>query len=511
MRTEIAFYVWVRPLNPLLIVFLITSAGVAATGSYVMYDKINSSNPTVKVVPETSVIRFEKPDSMSTATKTTGVAIGKTEDVTSDKVTVIPVETSPSFDIVRVEKSGDALIAGQATPFAEVAILNAGEVIAETRADKTGAFVALPDKPLEGNNNEIAIRTTTPTGKKALSGQRLAIAIPEKGQPLVAIVEPGKAIALLQLPEAEEETQEQATRVKNETIVEKQVAHVEELAVPVEVGRLAKVEETRQQPDQTVKLKPQIVAPESRNLEETIAAKAVEAPVVSPVVRTRRIARIVKKVSETNPVKIPTSALGKPIKRGTPVADAAIVQTIAKLPETLIIAPVDLSGVKKSFISVEAVEVEGQKIFIAGAGKPKETVRVYLDNESLGDTKVGETGRFLLEERKSLEPGKYSIRVDQIKSSTGQVAARAEVPFIVEDQPVTEASLDEATSVIIRHNDNLWTIAQRLYGDGRRFSAIYTKNRTQIRNPNVIFPGQVFNLPKEGLKKAQGPALVVSD
>lgn len=54
-----------------------------------------------------------------------------------------------------------------------------------------------------------------------------------------------------------------------------------------------------------------------------------------------------------------------------------------------------------------------------------------------------------------------------------------------------------AGKAIIRRGDNLWTIARRVYGEGLRYTTIYQANRAQIRDPNLIYPGQVFELPHE--------------
>ena len=48
---------------------------------------------------------------------------------------------------------------------------------------------------------------------------------------------------------------------------------------------------------------------------------------------------------------------------------------------------------------------------------------------------------------------------------------------------------------IIRRGDNLWTIARRVYGHGIRYTTIYQANTGQIRDPDWIYPGQVFDLP----------------
>ncbi|MBL4645439.1 MAG: LysM peptidoglycan-binding domain-containing protein, partial [Rhizobiales bacterium] len=46
-----------------------------------------------------------------------------------------------------------------------------------------------------------------------------------------------------------------------------------------------------------------------------------------------------------------------------------------------------------------------------------------------------------------------------------------------------------------RKGDNLWSISRRLYDSGTRYTTIYSANGDQIRNPALIYPGQVFVLP----------------
>lgn len=53
-----------------------------------------------------------------------------------------------------------------------------------------------------------------------------------------------------------------------------------------------------------------------------------------------------------------------------------------------------------------------------------------------------------------------------------------------------------AGRAIIRRGDNLWTIARRVYGEGMRYTQIYDANLDQIRDPDLIYPGQVFDLPE---------------
>src|SRR5690606_34304235 len=79
-------------------------------------------------------------------------------------------------------------------------------------------------------------------------------------------------------------------------------------------------------------------------------------------------------------------------------------------------------------VSVEAVEIEGGTIFVAGRADPGRTVRVYAGTVLLGDAVVSDGGRFLVEAKRHLEVGTYLIRADLL-GADGSVVARAAVPF----------------------------------------------------------------------------------
>ncbi|WP_284246784.1 LysM peptidoglycan-binding domain-containing protein, partial [Methylobacterium haplocladii] len=64
------------------------------------------------------------------------------------------------------------------------------------------------------------------------------------------------------------------------------------------------------------------------------------------------------------------------------------------------------------------------------------------------------------------------------------------------DQPAT-VFVPEIDTAKITRGDNLWQISRRSYGDGKRYTVIYDANRDQIRDPNLIYPGQIFVMPKE--------------
>ena len=92
-----------------------------------------------------------------------------------------PAAAAPAVDIVRVERNGEALIAGRAKSGAEVEILADGEVIARTTADGEGAFVAIPEKRLAPGSHDVGIREAGSPGEPG-ADSKVAVTVPAAGQ-----------------------------------------------------------------------------------------------------------------------------------------------------------------------------------------------------------------------------------------------------------------------------------------------------------------------------------------
>ena len=88
-------------------------------------------------------------------------------------------------------------------------------------------------------------------------------------------------------------------------------------------------------------------------------------------------------------------------------------------------------------------------------------------------------------------------------SPAGDEPTAAELPEIgtgitAAPPTVTAPKLENvASAVIIRRGDTLWRISRRVYGRGVRYSTIYLANQDQIEDPDLIWPGQVFTVPKK--------------
>lgn len=297
----------------------------------------------------------------------------------------------PTFDVARIEPTGEAVIAGRAAPGATVELLRDGEVHDRAVADKSGQFVMVPPK-LPPGTYDLTLRSKQADGTVATSKQRVTAALEPRSteRPVVALVTPNK----------------------------------------------------------------------------------------------------------------PTVVLSQP---GAPKPAGAVV--------------------------VEAVEIEpGGKFHVSGQARPGAALRLYLNDSFVTSVTAGADGRFAVTINEGVAPGNYRVRLDEA-SSSGTVRARAEVPFTAPEttasvsaqataskRPETsgpqlaaagatvlpDSGLPPSTVVVpkiatttVSRGDSLWRLSQVTYGAGMRYAVIYNANRGQIRNPNRIYPGQIFVLPTQ--------------
>lgn len=182
------------------------------------------------------------------------------------------------------------------------------------------------------------------------------------------------------------------------------------------------------------------------------------------------------------------------------------------------------------FASVDYEEAgEKSMLHMSGQGVPGTRVMLYIDNEFAGMATADATGNWSYSGNRQLSGGNHALRADLLQKDANIVMARAEVRFdrapgggfaLAEDDSKT-AGLDGAVSgkanpsragssveegaklvaldgsaIIVRRGDTLWQIAQRHYGNGAKYTQIFQNNRKQIRNPNLIYPMQRFELPR---------------
>jgi nucleoid-associated protein YgaU len=83
-------------------------------------------------------------------------------------------------------------------------------------------------------------------------------------------------------------------------------------------------------------------------------------------------------------------------------------------------------------------------------------------------------------------------RQDVAVSQLPHPIAEASAPDGGSSSPVIEPRI---LSTVVSRGDSLWRISRATYGAGTQYAVVYKANRDRIRNPNRIYPGQIFVLP----------------
>jgi len=172
------------------------------------------------------------------------------------------------------------------------------------------------------------------------------------------------------------------------------------------------------------------------------------------------------------------------LQQPPPVAPAATPSATAEA---------EPNGIASGSLVLDTVDYDNKgQVIVGGRGALGATIQVYLDNDLIGAGTVDSAGRWQVTPTASVAPRLHTLRVDQV-GADGKVVARVESPFLRAE--LAELPADQA--FIVQPGNSLWRIARRSYGAGLRYTVIYQANRTQIRDPDLIYPGQVFAIPPQ--------------
>ncbi len=264
-----------------------------------------------------------------------------------------PAPSLPSFDIVRVDRSGDAVIAGRASPGATVTVYANDTPLATATAGADGAWVMTTETPLDAGAVELSLEMKTTDGVVIRSDETIVIYVPERegDRPLVLKTTPGGATQVLQEPRDD--------------------------------------------------------------------------------------------------------------------------------------------GVGLGPLSLDTIDYDDSgAVIFAGKAEPGRVVQIFANGQFVGQTAADAEGRWRL--TASMPPGVYSLQIIQLDES-GKPVYAIELPF--ERASLDDIRLSEG-KVIVQPGNSLWRIARRVYGRGVQYTVIYEANADQIRDPDLIYPGQIFELPE---------------
>lgn len=314
-------------------------------------------------------------------------AAPRSETETSEQESASEPGTTPVLDIVRIEPTGEAVIAGNAPQGERVGLLYNNELIADAEVGAGGDFVLIPDAPIPSGEGTMEVVVIDEAGNTVTPSQeQVAVVLPEDGSDegfLVGVLRPNEPV----------------------DIIERQAPEAASDAPEVEVA---------------VRIEPATPAETPATEADLTATDAAEESVQAPEVE------VAARVEPTQPV------------------------------ETEQAAGVD------AFIVVDAIELEGQEMWIAGGALPGTVIRLYQDNIFLGEVITGEEGRYLFEGTLLESDGEVTVRADALVTGSADVIARAEVPFEVplSSAQVAAVALEQVEDVVAAVEETTTEIAQ---------------------------------------------------
>ncbi|MFG6623803.1 LysM peptidoglycan-binding domain-containing protein [Sulfitobacter sp. 1A12056] len=180
-----------------------------------------------------------------------------------------------------------------------------------------------------------------------------------------------------------------------------------------------------------------------------------------------------------------------------PPAPAPVLKSTAEGVERLDTAPPQVM----TNVALDTIGYSDQgDVQLAGRAQPETSeVRVYLNNNAVISLPVDQEGRWR-GDLPDVDEGVYTLRVDEL-SRGGDVTSRVETPFKRESPEVLAAATEGLTgplsAVTVQKGDTLWAISRTRYGDPLLYVKVFEANSANIRDPDLIYPGQVFDLPED--------------
>ena len=498
-----------------------TSDAESEPGSVADIDTENDSPPAQDAASAPDPVT---PEAASEETESESQSAEASTDTPAEPLSI--KLSAPKFDVVRIEDDGSALIAGQADGRGYVILSVDGVEQAEARADLSG-------------NGQFVIFAFLPSTADQ-QGLKLHLYAADGSGPVVSV----QTVFVAPATTAASATDSTAAPVKEEVIASEGLKT-----------------ETETETETEAETKTETAPTDARSTDAEVDAASATV--------------ILADETETAP------------------ADAGSTDAeVDAAPATVILADEDgvrvlqdgAPSVAKPAVTIDTISYSSNgDVILGGRGQAGNFVRIYLDNQSIATSKIAADGYWALE-LSDIEPGIYSLRVDELNAA-GDVVSRAETPFkreaaeelaelmaagtaleelsvevpsesaavaqavatdalpsvepeaaddtapekvvtqlevnvqaeVAELNPQDEQSSDggsvaaegqpaETASILrtpskqfrvrtVQPGSTLWAIAKESYGAGIEYFKVFEANKERIRDPDLIYPGQVFEIP----------------
>lgn len=426
------------------------------------------------------------------------VAVAKPEEKVEEPAPAAPSAPAvqpevalPSFDTVRVEPGGSAIIAGRAAPGAEITIKHNGQVIASGVANADGAFAITPDKPLPEGAGVLAIEMKDKaSGKVTASEQTVAVAVkPADGStPMVAVLTPDAPTKIVQTPGTAE------TKLPAMDTVNIDAVDYDDKGNMVFAGRGpagSKVQlymdnnplaEGAIGPDGTWSIAPSgqiAVGAHTLRADEIGSDGGVKSRVEIPFFREDAAKVLASRAPA--PAQPETTTENQTVTVKTPDGKATVTATA---PVTVEVKP------------EEPAKPAEQSVATAQPAEPEPTTAVPVQPPSAPEQPAATAETPPEAQPQQAAPAAPAEQPAATAEAPAQPAAPAEQPAKPAEQQVAAAQPVPDAKIIIQPGNNLWKLSRRIYGKGMMYTVIYEANKEYIRNPNLIYPGQIFVTPR---------------
>ena len=164
---------------------------------------------------------------------------------------------------------------------------------------------------------------------------------------------------------------------------------------------------------------------------------------------------------------------------------------IFEVQQTDILLKEEFNSVNVEKLTLDRIKYsENGTAILYGRARTDMNVMVYLNNEFKMKTIPGKDGSWDVD-LGIIPPGIYKLRIDET-TINGDVKFRIETPFKQETKELLDKMFTKA--ITVQPGNSLWRIARRIYGKGIMYLDIYNKNSHLIKDPDLIYPGQIFSL-----------------
>ena len=398
-----------------------------------------------------------------------------------------PLARMPQIETIRIEADGAVLIAGLVDPNQAVDVLVNDVALLTLYADGSGNFAGFFDLPYSSELRVIRLRVGTAEAY-VFSDQDVLVLPTQIAAPLPEAIEtPDEAdIELAENAEAPPGATASEQSQANETLqggLDLSGLSTKSSSAASAVEGEDNDNQSASEGETTESARADLESPEVQKPVDESTAKAAETP----------------KIVDAEPEE---TASAQPLSEAPDKSSAD-----PAAPHKVLIA--DKDGVRvvqsddsldQDAIALDAISYdEDGQVMLSGRSNPMAYLRIYLDNAPVLLVRPDDEGNWktLLS---NVDPGVYTLRIDQVNAA-GKVISRLETPFKKESPQkllthIKDAKTEARINVVtVQPGYTLWAIARKRYGRGILYVRVFEANRDKIRDPDLIYPGQVFDLP----------------